>query len=50
MAAARTELLAAIEEVPVLDADRLLRTFMNLVEATLRTNFFQDKAAPELQS
>lgn len=42
-AAARTELLAAIEAVPVLDADRLLRTFMNLVESTLRTNYFQDK-------
>lgn len=43
MAAARAELLSAIEEVPVLDADRLLRTFMNLVEATLRTNFYQDR-------
>lgn len=42
-AAARAELLAAIEAVPVLDADRLLRTFMNLVESTLRTNYFQDK-------
>ncbi len=42
-AAARTELLAAIEAVPVLDADRLLRTFMNLMESTLRTNYFQDK-------
>jgi glutamate dehydrogenase len=42
-AAARKELLAAIDEVPVLDADRLLRTFMSLVEATLRTNFFQNK-------
>ncbi len=42
-AAARSELLAAIEAVPVLDADRLLRTFMNLIESTLRTNYFQDK-------
>ena len=42
-AAARKELLAAIDEIPVLDADRLLRTFMNLVEATLRTNYFQGK-------
>ena len=41
---ARSELLAAIDEIPVLDADRLLRTFMNLVEATLRTNYFLDKA------
>ena len=42
-AAARKELLAAIDEIPVLDADRLLRTFMDLVEATLRTNYFLDK-------
>lgn len=41
--AARKDLLAAIDEVPVLDADRLLRAFMELVDATLRTNFFQDK-------
>lgn len=43
-AAAKRELLAAIDDIPVLDADRLLRTFMNLVEATLRTNYFLDKA------
>lgn len=42
-AAARTELLDAIEAIPVLDADRLLRTFLNLVDATLRTNYFLDK-------
>ncbi|AXJ09240.1 NAD-glutamate dehydrogenase [Arthrobacter sp. PM3] len=41
--AARKELLAAIEDIPVLDADRLLRTFMNLVESTLRTNYFQHR-------
>ena len=38
--AARKDLLAAIDDIPVLDADRLLRTFMNLVESTLRTNYF----------
>ncbi|WP_442781193.1 NAD-glutamate dehydrogenase domain-containing protein [Arthrobacter sp. MMS18-M83] len=43
-AAAREELLAAIDEIPVLDADRLLRAFMDLVEATTRTNYFQGKA------
>ncbi|MEV7135255.1 NAD-glutamate dehydrogenase [Arthrobacter sp. NPDC093128] len=43
-AVAKKELLAAIDEIPVLDADRLLRTLMNLVEATLRTNYFLDKA------
>ncbi|WP_454699827.1 NAD-glutamate dehydrogenase [Arthrobacter humicola] len=41
--AVRKDLLAAIEDIPVLDADRLLRTFMNLVESTLRTNYFQGK-------
>ena len=41
--AARRDLLAAIDDIPVLDADRLLRTFMNLVESTLRTNYFQAK-------
>ncbi|MEV7605663.1 NAD-glutamate dehydrogenase [Paenarthrobacter sp. NPDC089322] len=43
VAAARKELQAAIDEVPGLDADRLLRTFMDLVEATLRTNYFLNK-------
>ena len=44
IAVATKELLAAIDDIPVLDADRLLRTFMNLVEATTRTNYFLDKA------
>ncbi|MEC3853962.1 NAD-glutamate dehydrogenase [Paenarthrobacter ureafaciens] len=42
-AVATRELHAAIDEIPVLDADRLLRTFADLVEATLRTNFFLNK-------
>ncbi|MCC9146452.1 MULTISPECIES: NAD-glutamate dehydrogenase [unclassified Arthrobacter] len=33
-----------LEQVPTLDADRVLRTFANLINATLRTNFYQDKA------
>ncbi|WP_312179474.1 NAD-glutamate dehydrogenase [Arthrobacter sp.] len=41
--AARAELSAGLEQVPTLDADRVLRTFANLIEATLRTNFYQDK-------
>jgi glutamate dehydrogenase len=40
----RAELSAAIEEVATLDADRVLRTFANLIEATLRTNYYQYKA------
>lgn len=39
----RAELAAAIDEVETLDADRVLRTFANLIEATLRTNYYQDK-------
>ncbi|GAB4099822.1 NAD-glutamate dehydrogenase [Sinomonas halotolerans] len=36
----RGELAEALEQVPTLDADRLLRTFINLIDATLRTNFY----------
>ena len=43
MGSARSELTAAIDAVPVLDADRLLRSFASLVEATLRTNYFLNK-------
>ncbi|HET8878076.1 MAG TPA: NAD-glutamate dehydrogenase [Arthrobacter sp.] len=39
----RTALDAAIEQVATLDADRVLRTFKNLIQATLRTNFYQNK-------
>ncbi|MEO8283641.1 MAG: NAD-glutamate dehydrogenase domain-containing protein, partial [Pseudarthrobacter sp.] len=39
----RAELSAAIEEVATLDADRVLRTFANLIESTLRTNYYQNK-------
>ncbi|MCB5283199.1 MULTISPECIES: NAD-glutamate dehydrogenase [unclassified Arthrobacter] len=35
---------AAIERVATLDADRVLRTFKNLIQATLRTNYYQNKA------
>ncbi|MCZ2402788.1 NAD-glutamate dehydrogenase [Paenarthrobacter sp. Z7-10] len=39
----RGRLAAALEQVPTLDADRVLRTLLNLVEASLRTNYFQNK-------
>ncbi|WP_427130195.1 NAD-glutamate dehydrogenase [Pseudarthrobacter sp. S9] len=39
----RAELDAAIEQVATLDADRVLRIFANLIRATLRTNYFQNK-------
>ncbi|GAB3134685.1 NAD-glutamate dehydrogenase [Marisediminicola antarctica] len=39
----RTELASDMERVATLDADRVLRTFITLIEASLRTNFFQYK-------
>ncbi|CCQ45548.1 bacterial NAD-glutamate dehydrogenase family protein [Pseudarthrobacter siccitolerans] len=42
-ASVRSELAEAIEKVATLDADRVLRTFLNLIESTLRTNFYQYK-------
>ncbi|MDJ0316494.1 NAD-glutamate dehydrogenase [Arthrobacter antibioticus] len=33
----------ALESVPTLDADRVLRTFANLVDSTLRTNYYRDR-------
>ncbi|WP_323958923.1 NAD-glutamate dehydrogenase [Arthrobacter sp. JZ12] len=44
MGEVRERLRADLEKVPTLDADRVLRTFANLIEATLRTNYFQEKA------
>ena len=41
--AARNALEAGLEQVPTLDADRVLRTVANLINATLRTNFYQEK-------
>ena len=43
VAEVRAGLTAAMEQVATLDADRVLRTFINLIEASLRTNFFQEK-------
>lgn len=43
MASARQEFLDALNEVSSLPEDRVLRALFNLMEATLRTNYFQDK-------
>jgi glutamate dehydrogenase len=40
---ARDEVEKAIDAVASLDADRLLRTFLNLIEATSRTNFYRNR-------
>ena len=39
-----TALHAALDDVPSLDHDRILRSFIGVVEATLRTNFYQRDA------
>ena len=42
-ASVRKDLEVSIEKVATLDADRVLRTFVNLIEATLRTNYYQNR-------
>lgn len=37
----RGQIHAALEDVPNLDEDRILRQFLGVLEATLRTNYFQ---------
>ncbi|MFD7990485.1 NAD-glutamate dehydrogenase [Streptomyces mexicanus] len=38
---------AALDQVASLDEDRILRSFLTVIKATLRTNFFQKNAAGE---
>ncbi|GAA3830117.1 NAD-glutamate dehydrogenase [Sphaerisporangium flaviroseum] len=40
-AALREEVLAALDEVASLDEDRILRAYLEMIQATLRTNAFQ---------
>ncbi len=40
----RAQIERALAQVPSLDEDRILRRFLNAVEATLRTNYFQKDA------
>ncbi|WP_412077847.1 NAD-glutamate dehydrogenase [Streptomyces xanthophaeus] len=44
------ELDGALDQVASLDEDRILRAFLTLIKATLRTNFFQQNAAGEQHS
>ncbi|WP_028938584.1 NAD-glutamate dehydrogenase [Pseudonocardia spinosispora] len=39
-----TEVTAMIDEVTGLDADRILRGYLNLITSTLRTNYFTDRS------
>ncbi|MFE9258248.1 NAD-glutamate dehydrogenase [Streptomyces sp. NPDC006879] len=41
------ELDGALDQVASLDEDRILRSFLTLIKATLRTNFFQNDEAGE---
>ena len=41
-AAARAEMLAALDQVAMLNEDRILRRILELVDATVRTNYFQE--------
>ncbi|MDH6135292.1 glutamate dehydrogenase [Kitasatospora sp. MAA4] len=44
------ELTGALDEVVSLDEDRILRSFLHLIRATLRTNFFQHAGDGEWHS
>ncbi len=37
----RQQVIEELDAIPSLDADRVLRAFLRLIEATLRTNFYQ---------
>ncbi|MCK2221124.1 NAD-glutamate dehydrogenase [Actinomadura sp. ATCC 31491] len=39
--ALREEILGALDEVASLDEDRILRAYLEMIQATLRTNYFQ---------
>ncbi|MFD5581771.1 NAD-glutamate dehydrogenase [Streptomyces pseudogriseolus] len=41
------ELDAALDQVASLDEDRILRSFLTVIKATLRTNFFQETSGGE---
>ncbi|MEO8219384.1 MAG: NAD-glutamate dehydrogenase [Specibacter sp.] len=43
MAEIHARLNTALENVPTLDADRVLRTFTNLLDSTLRTNYYRNR-------
>ena len=40
---ARMELIGALQDVDNVNEDRILRTFFNLIDSTVRTNFFKRK-------
>ena len=46
---AHAQITEALENVPTLDADTLLRRFVKVIEATKRTHYFADGVAPRFQ-
>ncbi|MBO3745021.1 NAD-glutamate dehydrogenase [Streptosporangiaceae bacterium NEAU-GS5] len=44
--ALREEILAALDQVASLDEDRILRAYLEMISATLRTNYYQVPAKP----
>jgi glutamate dehydrogenase len=48
--ALRTEILTALDGVSNADEDRILRRYLNLMDSTLRTNYFQKGADGSLKS
>lgn len=47
---AETAIIEALEQVTNLDEDRILRRYLDLINATLRTNFFQTDAQGQIKS
>ena len=43
-AALRAQIVSALDAIPSLDEDRICRSFLTLIEATTRTNFFRGDA------
>jgi glutamate dehydrogenase len=41
------EILGALDQVDSLDADRILRAYLEMIQATLRTNVYQTVAGPD---
>ena len=50
LTALREPILAALEDVELLNEDRVLRRFLELIDATKRTNYFQTKPTSAGQS
>ncbi len=43
----KTRIMAELDKVSSLDQDRIIRHFLNLIDSTLRTSFYQERTDPE---